>query len=571
MILSYARTPCTAFLSFVAALFLSLASGYTQRPPAPRDDGNVNLLDQASQRLQSLRQGTPPDGVNRVLSTGNQVSNRALKQGSPDVINVQRGQTVTITMPDTIQRLDGGGFTTDPEAEGNFLVSPFPGTRFFSVEPLATGARNNLNVIVDNQVYVLIFQEDASAVSQYSVIYSYPPPATDSENLAPTTRKPFSPARVLSLLDKVKAYDILEKQRPDAVAGIRVTRPFTVTTHPLYDVVLRAVYRDDALDTLVFEMELVSKVPDPKDPSQHLPLGYDPESFEVRVKGKDGNDYRFFQSIADASGRMEGGVRNLAYFAISGDGFGGRNNVDIFNTFEISLTPTGSITATPIIDPFPSDYSKPPALGKGTPVPISTPAPSQAPRAQPTPFSTLPVSPRPMAPMPTVTPRPLVTSALPQAPAQTPQASATPTPQASATPTPQASATPTPQASATPTPQASATPTPQASATPTPQASATPTPQASATPTPQASATPSFKVVEFPRAILVSTPTPSPAPKPTPSPTPLPKPLGTLDENGEVFVSESEPTPPQTPTPSPSPTPDPSSKKYDEQISVQIE
>jgi hypothetical protein len=478
-----------------------------------------------------------------------QVSRRVITPDRTDRIVVRRGQTITVKMPGIIERLDGGGFTVNPENEGNFLLSPYAGREFFSVEPLKEGASNNINVIVGGQVYSIVFEESHKAQGLLNVVYSFPPPIKREDLQKPPQPKPVSTARLLSLFDKVKAYKILKDQRPELVESLRTTTPYSVTTHNLYDVTLRSVYRDDSLDTLVFEIELKTK--------SQAALGYDPESFQVRV-----GDAVFFQSCADATGRIEPRARNVAWFAITGDGFGGRNNLDVFNNFEISMIPTGSATADPILDTTPSDYGVPPNL----PVP-ATPTPTPEPAATPKPSWLDKVLPAALRPKPSPTPK------------------ATPTPK----PTPKATPKPTPKPTPTPkaTPQATPKPTPTPEATPqaTPAVmkvaeTPTPTPQQKKESASKKSSKNSPPVVAMYPTVSIPSPTPIALPSPiaqkkhaAKSPTkeedaPPVRPIGTISEDGQATMLD---VPSAASEASPPPKPPANTKSLDDQITVHIE
>jgi hypothetical protein len=491
-----------------------------------------------------------------VPSVDPQVSRRVITPDKTDRIVVRRGQTITVKMPGIIERLDGGGFTVNPENEGNFLLSPYAGREFFSVEPLKDGASNNINVIVGGQVYSIVFEESHKAQGLLNVVYSFPPPIKREDLQKPPQPKPVSTARLLSLFDKVKAYKVLKDQRPELVESLRTTTPYSVTSHNLYDVTLRSVFRDDSLDTLVFEIELKTK--------SQAALGYDPESFQVRV-----GDAVFFQSCADATGRIEPKARNVAWFAITGDGFGGRNNLDVFNNFEISMIPTGSATAEPILDTTPLDYSEPPNL----PVP-ATPTPTPEPVPTPKPSWLDKVFPAALRPKEKPTPKPSPT------PKVTPKTASIPKPK----PTPKATPKPTPTPEATP----KATPAPEEEASPVVKKAAgatpAPTPQQNENKPKKGSARKERSQASPPVVAMyptVSIPSPSPISLPPTaqrkhaekSPTkteeaPPDRPIGTISEDGQAIMLD---VPSAASEPSPTPKQPANTKPLDDQITVHIE
>jgi hypothetical protein len=464
------------------------------------------------------------------------ISRRIIRADVEDLIIVRKGEACTVSMPGVIASMDGSGFATNEQDDGSFLVSFVPGRNYFTVEAMKSGARNNLNVVIDGKVYVLVFQE-ADSNNLYSVIYSDHPLSLD-EDPRPTPRKPISSGRLLSLLDKVKAYPMLSKDRPEIVQNLRVSFPYTVTTHENYDVRIRMVARDDSIDALAFELELI--------PRGDAPIAYDPEGFVVSVGGnreKGIPSRKYYQAIADATGRMEPHARNLAYFAIAGDGFGGRNNLDVFNRFEISVETLASrISPDPPIDPMPSDYAEGPKLPKPAPTPIPasprfskgivTPAPALRPRPTSAPmqkpaenfFSKLVGTMRGQRAEPprlaTVDPEELKKKTAARA-------AATPAPSPAATRKSVPKPTAAPRADKPARKSATPVPTPSMSSSPIKQSVAVASPTAEparvaqeATPEPSKA-----RLIEAPqKATPVSTPAPQPVATPAPSPTPTPTP-----------------------------------------------
>lgn len=88
------------------------------------------------------------------------------------------------------------------------------------------------------------------------------------------------------------------------------------------DVILRRVIRDDTLDSVGFEIQLVNR--------SETDFLYDPEGFAVRV-----GDEVYAQSISDAGGMVPAGKAETAFFAVTGRATGGRNDLAVTNKFEI--------------------------------------------------------------------------------------------------------------------------------------------------------------------------------------------------------------------------------------------
>jgi hypothetical protein len=155
---------------------------------------------------------------------------------------------------------------------------------------------------------------------------------------------------LLALLDKAKAFPLLKKQKPDALAGAEA-RTFgdepQVTVFNDYEIGIHEVFRFNPEDTLVFHVALRNK--------SDREIRYLPESFCVRVGNR-----LYFQSISDAPGVLPACATSTVYFAVTGTPDGGRNELSLKNDFTVLVTrtsplpPEGISTNAPakIVQPF---------------------------------------------------------------------------------------------------------------------------------------------------------------------------------------------------------------------------
>ena len=271
---------------------------------------------------------TPREQVRPVLET------RPLNTESVELIPTEISMTTTVIFPDAIEALDGAGFSPDPnQPNALFNLSFTEGANYISIHPLKAGARTNLNVFTRGKCYVLLFAEERGSgifrvnFSREEPKYPKPFPPPEKRNLM------VSPARLLGLLDKCKAYNLLGTQHPEVVDDLRVHYPTSVTQNDGFKVRLNAVYRKDEWDTLVFECELSN------DGDQ--PVYYNPEGFSARV-----NSLVYHQSLADAGGVIPAKGRVPAWFLVTGDDLGGSNNLDPANPWEITLERVKGSSAT---------------------------------------------------------------------------------------------------------------------------------------------------------------------------------------------------------------------------------
>ncbi len=150
------------------------------------------------------------------------------------------------------------------------------------------------------------------------------PTPVESVPLAPH----LSPARLLGLLDKAKAFPLLKAQQPEAVADA-TARTFgdhpPITDFNDFEIRLEEVFRFEAEDTLVFHVLLRNK--------SDRQIRYLPGSFRVRV-----GDQLYYQSVSDAPGVLPPKAESTVYFAITGSPDGERNDLSLKNDFSVLVS-----------------------------------------------------------------------------------------------------------------------------------------------------------------------------------------------------------------------------------------
>jgi hypothetical protein len=248
-----------------------------------------------------------------------------LNQNEPTVVKLGTRGITTLEFPDKIEALDGYGFSVNPAPDGPelFQISFNKGTNFLSLRAMREGVEGNLTVVLDGKIYCLFCK--AVPDPSFVVIFGYfsgKKISDPHEDLA--KNKQVSPARLLGFLDKVKAFPSLKVSAPEIFQNMDVTEPNTQSSLDGLEVTLRRVIRDNSLDSLGFEVELVNKTD--KD------FVYDPESFGVRV-----GDEVYPQTISDAGGLVPPGKTQTAFFLVAGNATGGRNDLAATNKFDIVM------------------------------------------------------------------------------------------------------------------------------------------------------------------------------------------------------------------------------------------
>ena len=219
----------------------------------------------------------------------------------------------TVLFPSAISGLYAKSVAVQEQANADFLISFTPGNYYFTIRALRPEAKDHLTVIYNRKAYVL--RLSASEKPFYAVTFFQ-----DARPRGPT--RPVVPDRLLSLMDKAKAYPLFKKDYPDALAGVLHAAPNTANYYDNFKLWIRDVWRFEQEDTLIFRVDLEN--------TSDGAIYYTPQDLAVRLE-----DRIYTQSIADASGVMPPKSITPAFFAITGNGDGGRNNLAPDNKWNV--------------------------------------------------------------------------------------------------------------------------------------------------------------------------------------------------------------------------------------------
>jgi hypothetical protein len=236
-------------------------------------------------------------------------------------VPVATNRVTTISFPGPIDAIDGAGITVDGKTPGQFQLAYTRGSAFLSVRALLPKASANLNVRWNDHTYVFELLESNPPVLSLIMEALPEPDETDVGRGAPDV----SPLKLLSLLDKAKAFPLLKTQQPESVADVGFT---TYDGKPLisdfndYQIQIEAAFRFNTEDTLVFRVAITN--------GADTSLIYQPDSFAIRAGNR-----LYPQSISDASGTVPPKGRSIVYFAVTGTPDGGRNDLSLKNQFTV--------------------------------------------------------------------------------------------------------------------------------------------------------------------------------------------------------------------------------------------
>ena len=269
----------------------------------------------------------PPAAIQRVT----------LDDRSVVSVPVATNRVTTISFPGPIAAVDAVGVTADGKTPGQFQLAHTKGSSFLSVRALAPKAESNLNIRWNKHTYVFELIESDTPV----LALNLEDRATETVQPAPFV----TPTRLLAVLDKAKAFPLLKKQQPEAVANAEA-RTFgdkpQVTDFNDYEIRIEEVFRFNPEDTLMLHLTLRNK--------SDKEIRYLPESFALRVGNR-----LYYQSISDAPGVLPPKAASTVYFAVTGTPDGGRNELSLKNEFTVLVSrvtpqpplPTTNTNSTP--------------------------------------------------------------------------------------------------------------------------------------------------------------------------------------------------------------------------------
>jgi hypothetical protein len=265
------------------------------------------------------------------------IQNYVLDEQTVYVIPVATNRVTTVSFPGPISAIEAAQASINPKQPAPFLIAYQPDTAFVSVRAEKAKVATNINIRWNDQTYVLeLVESDEPCLS---VNFQTPPDTSVLAQPAPVT-----PVRLLSLLDKAKAYPLLRAYHPEAVADVDYRNygrePLTVDCTN-YAVSLKEAFRFNPEDTLVFRVAITNKT--------DRELVYPRDGFELRV-----GERTYPESISDASGVVPPHAETPAYFAVTGTPNGGRNDISIKNDFYVILH---AHTVEPVLPEVPTAIS----------------------------------------------------------------------------------------------------------------------------------------------------------------------------------------------------------------------
>lgn len=254
----------------------------------------------------------------------NQYIEYRLMQGEIYRIYVKMNDGVTtIQFPSRISEIAGKNISVDGKGT-DFQIAAQPGSYYFNVSALKPGVSTTLTVTYNRQLYILyLIQSDKEAYA--SVVFGKSSGMRNfTDNIVTSTPK-VTPARLVSLIDMAKKYDVLKETYPDSLAGVERALFRNRYRCGKYDIHLDEAVRFEEEDTVIFKLRLANLTENE--------IKYDKHSFSAHA-----GDGIYHMSVSDASGIMPPKSETYAWFGITSTPRGGRNNLKADNDWLIGLT-----------------------------------------------------------------------------------------------------------------------------------------------------------------------------------------------------------------------------------------
>ena len=250
----------------------------------------------------------------------NQFKEYTLAQGEIYKVFVKKDDgATTVTFPSAISKIAGVNVSTDGSTD--FQISAQPGGYYFNLVALREGATGTLTVVFNRKTYILyLVQDNEKAFAAVNFTGGSGNGGASAGGGGAVT-----PARLLSLIDMAKAYDVLSKRYPTELRDSTRFAKKATFQFEKFQMDLLEVIRFNHEDTLVFKLLLRNDTDEE--------ILYDKFSFSVQAGNR-----TYYMSAADATGVMPPKSSTYAFFTVTGTPEGRRNNLAADNEFRIGVT-----------------------------------------------------------------------------------------------------------------------------------------------------------------------------------------------------------------------------------------
>ena len=228
------------------------------------------------------------------------IQNIPLNENAVVTVPISGSRITTISFPSAISAIDAALITTDAKTPGLFQLSHTKGSSFLSVRALVAKAVSNINVRWNKKTYV--FEIHESDDPAYSIVLHEAKKGSDSQ------KQPMTPARLMGLMDKAKAYPILQQQYPAEAAQIERHTwkgETALTDCDDYRVILQEGFRFKDHDTLILRVSAENKT--------DKPIQHAPDKLAIKA-----GEFTAYPALTDFPATIAPKQRVSGYLAITG-------------------------------------------------------------------------------------------------------------------------------------------------------------------------------------------------------------------------------------------------------------
>jgi hypothetical protein len=256
-------------------------------------------------------------GVGAGLVQASPIKRYPLDDRAVYTVAVGTDAPTTVLFPGALTALDGAGVSGQPEDAPSVLISHQPGSPFFSVRALKSGATAAVNVVYLDRVYALTF----TAGSEVDRTVTFYDPAS---SLVAESKPRLSAERLISLLDRARNFALLADQYPGFVQRVERSSPKSMHRSGAIEVTVDEVWSFADEDALVLRLKLGNRTAQA--------IRYTPARLSVQV-----GDRRFPAAITDGTGQLPAGRAAIIYVAIVGNPDGSTAGLSLKNTFAVNV------------------------------------------------------------------------------------------------------------------------------------------------------------------------------------------------------------------------------------------
>ncbi|HJO93158.1 MAG TPA: hypothetical protein QF753_07150 [Victivallales bacterium] len=237
-------------------------------------------------------------------------------------INIAKEGTgaTTIMFPGGIEGLNGSNITQSKDVPGAFDVKHNKGSYFLSVITYRKAAKGSINIVYNNNIYVLNLKTTSNEDSYSSVTFK------SISNVISSKSGGTSPKVLQDIIKKARLYHLVKNRYPKYYEKVQLVRKNELFEYRAYDILLENIFRFHNDDTLVFQILIKNKT--------KKTLAFDPHLLSVRTGGFP----IFYASYVKGSGKIPPYSESPVWFTITGNSDGGKNMLKPTNQWKVLLT-----------------------------------------------------------------------------------------------------------------------------------------------------------------------------------------------------------------------------------------